>query len=322
MNHRSILPARLAKRTDGEPRHVGFEIEFGGLTFDSCLDTLSSVVEGEIERISPIEALIDHPEFGKFELELDWQFLKNQAREDNIQADLMKVIGDIAGTVVPLEVVFPPIEATRLEETNNIVKALRDAGASGTRDSPLYAFGVHINAELPDLEAPTLTRYIKAFALLQAWLMRAHGIDSSRRISPYVDPYKRKYLNLVIDYDAPDENQILEDYLEHNPTRNRGLDLLPLLSMIDADRVQAVVEDDRVNKRPTFHYRMPNCDIGNTSWSLMTEWNRWCIVELLAASDDLESLADRYRSWRNDEMFPTDGQWLVIIDDWITSVTS
>ncbi|MDZ7685103.1 MAG: amidoligase family protein [Gammaproteobacteria bacterium] len=80
--------------------------------------------------------MINHPEFGKFELELDWQFLKDQAREDYIQADVMKLIGDIAGTVVPLELVFPPIDVTRVDETDEIIKALRDAGASGTHESP------------------------------------------------------------------------------------------------------------------------------------------------------------------------------------------
>lgn len=321
MKHQSMLPEELHRKADGELRRVGFEIEFGGLTFDSCLATLDGVIPGPVERVSPIEATIDHEAFGKFELELDWQFLKDQAREDNIQEDWMKLIGDIAGTVVPLEVVFPPIEVDRLEETNEIIRALREAGASGTHDSPLYAFGVHINPELPDLESGTLARYLKAFALLQRWLMRAHGIDSSRRISPYVDPYKRKYLNLVIDYDDPGIERILEDYLEHNPTRNRGLDLLPLLSVINAERVQKAVDDDRVKARPTFHYRMPNCDVGNSTWTLMTEWNRWCVVELLANSDDLEALAGRYRKWRDGEMFPSDGDWLAIVDEWVSSVT-
>lgn len=315
--HESQLPESLLRRSDGGLRRVGFEIEFGGLTFDDCLAQLSRALGGSVDRASAIEAKIAHPEFGDFELELDWQFLKEQAREAYMQDDVMKIIGDIAGTVVPLEVVFPPIDANRLDITNDIVKVLHDAGASGTHSSPLYAFGVHINTELPDLEASTLTRYLKAYALLQQWLIRAHSVDSSRRISPYVDPYKRRYLNLVIDYDSPDVSQILGDYLEHNATRNRALDMLPIFSMIDADRVQRAVQDSRVNARPAFHYRMPNCDIGNPDWSLITEWNRWCVVEQLAASDELETLADRHRHWRTAEIFPNESHWLQTIDDWI-----
>ncbi|MDZ7685104.1 MAG: amidoligase family protein [Gammaproteobacteria bacterium] len=162
-----------------------------------------------------------------------------------------------------------------------------------------------------------MTRYLKAYALLQPWLLRAHGIDSSRRLSPYVDLYKRRYLDLVIDYDSPSVEGLIDDYLEHNPTRNRALDMLPMFSEVDQDRVRAAVDDARIKPRPTFHYRMPNCDIGNPEWSLISEWNRWCIVELLAHSEELESIAEEYRNWRRDDLFPTDGRWLEIVDRWV-----
>lgn len=306
-------------KSDGTPRHVGFEIEVGGLTFEAGLGALRPVIPGRVEPISPVEARIHHQEFGEFMLELDWQFLKQQAKEQLLDKDIMRIVGEIAGVIVPLELVMPPIPLSSIDMTNDIVTALRSAGASGTDDSPLYAFGVHINIELPDLEAATLARYLKAYCVLQEYLVQAHSIDAARRLSPYVDLFEPDYIARVLDYQDCTIDDIFNDYLELNPTRNRALDLLPLLSEIDSERVQRVVQDDRVKARPAFHYRMPNCDIGNPDWSLVTEWRRWRLVEILAGNaDDLASLAHEYRARLNADQFATDAKWAEYINSWLS----
>jgi hypothetical protein len=50
--------------------------------------------------------------------------------------------------------------------------------------------------------------------------------------------------------------------------------------------VRSVVQSALVKARPTFHYRLPNCDIDNPAWGIYLSWNRWCQVEELAADSD------------------------------------
>ncbi|MEX0943900.1 MAG: amidoligase family protein [Pseudomonadales bacterium] len=307
----NLLPPALSTTTDGRPRHVGFEIEFGGLTFESCLDALRASIGRDVTHISPVEATIVHPDFGEFTLELDWQFLKQQAKADLIEDDVVKTIASVAGTVVPLELVFPPIDVTQLDQTNEIVESLIDAGATGTDESFLFAFGVHINTEIPELRAPCIVRYLKAYCILQDYLVEAHGVNAARRISPYVDLYPPGYLARVLGYSRPDMDTVITDYLQMNATRNRALDMLPLFSTIDEEKIRARVPDNRIKKRPAFHYRLPNCDIGTRDWSLITEWNRWCLIEVLANDEDqLQALATEYQKRLRADRFSTDARWL------------
>jgi len=89
--------------------------------------------------------------------------------------------------------------------------------------------------------------------------------------------------------------EIVDDYLQYNPTRNRGMDMLPLFKFIDKDRVLNGVKDERVNARPTFHYRLPNCEIEKPEWQLSRSWNIWCVVEHLAA--DSAGLTQMIEQW-------------------------
>ncbi len=88
------------------------------------------------------------------------------------------------------------------------------------------------------------------------------------------------------DYPA-DVGRLIDDYLEHNPTRNRPLDLLPVLAYLDKDRVMSKVEDPHLVKaRPAYHYRLPNCLTDEPNWRIAREWNTWVAVERLAADAD------------------------------------
>ncbi len=163
----------------------------------------------------------------------------------------------------------PPIAISELHALEALVKALREAGARGTEDSPLYAFGMHLNQELPALDAGTIRDYLRSYIVLFEWLKEVSNVAISRRVFPYIQPYTKDYNRLVCapDY-APDIVNLIDDYLEHNPTRNRALEMLPLFSHIDAKRVKAVIEDGLVNARPTLHYRLPNCEIQRADWDI------------------------------------------------------
>ena len=95
----------------------------------------------------------------------------------------------------------------------------------------------------------------------------------------------------------PDLDRFITDYLEHNPTRNRSLDLLPVLAQHDLARVKGAVEEpDLVSARPAFHYRLPNSMLDNRDWSLAVEWNRWVTIEQVAMSPDLAAMCEDYRA--------------------------
>jgi hypothetical protein len=118
--------------------------------------------------------------------------------------------------------------------------------------------------------------------------MERTAVDFTRRISPYINPFPAAYARLVLAPDYPaDAGRLIDDYIAHNPTRNRPLDMLPVLAHLDERRVMERVEDPHLVKgRPAFHYRLPNCMVNEPGWTLAREWNAWVDVERLAADPD------------------------------------
>lgn len=294
-------PARQTTST-GEPRRVGFELEFAGLEMNEVASLLASSMDGEVEPKTHAECVVNVPDIGKFVVELDWEFAKETAKErarqhaeasgiDAADDPFMEWLTRIASQIVPVEIVCPPMAIDTLHRLDAPIAALRKAGALGTHESLLYAFGVHINAELPDLEAPTVQSYLQAYAVCQDWLISAHKVDPIRRVTPYIDLYPKDYLRQVLTYSGNEPmEQIIDDYLKLNPTRNRALDMTPLFKHIDETRLTSQLTDTRINSRPTFHYRMPNCNIEQPGWNLRPSWQVWCVIEHLANHPD--QLAD------------------------------
>jgi hypothetical protein len=150
---------------------------------------------------------------------------------------------------------------TDLSIVHVLVEKLRAAGARGTNSELVYAFGMQFNPEVPDTDARKITLYLKAFLCLYDWLEREADIDYTRRLTPYIDAFPVDYIRKVISFDYwPDMNTLIADYLQANPTRNRALDMLPLFTHINEKLVRESVDDDRGKTRPTFHYRLPNCE--------------------------------------------------------------
>ena len=185
--------------------------------------------------------------------------------------------------------------------------------------SLIAAYGVHINPSSPALDSVTIRNYLRAFGLLQWWLVEAHAVDLTRRASTYVDLYPESYLRLLFASDvAPDMDQLIKDYLAHNSTRNRALDMLPLFGEVNESLVQAGVPDDRIKTRPTFHYRLPNCHIDRRDWSLADSWNVWWTVDELAQRpDDLDTLAARYLDQHRAILGVKRNSWVEFMDRWL-----
>src|SRR5690606_7323313 len=97
------------------------------------------------------------------------------------------------------------------------------------------------------------------------------------------------YLRQVIDpHYWPDQSQLIADYLQANPTRNRALDMLPLFKHLSEQQVQATTTDPLIKARPALHYRLPNSLVDHPGWGIAGAWNDWLQVESLA--DDSERL--------------------------------
>jgi hypothetical protein len=143
-------------------------------------------------------------------------------------------------------------------------------------------------------------------------------VNVTRRVAPFINPFPPAYARLVLSpgYGDSDDrealkNRLIDDYLAHNPTRNRPLDMLPVLSLLDKDRVMSRVEEPRLVKpRPALHYRLPNCLIDEPDWSLAKEWNTWVAVERLAHHPHtIREMAEDYL--RADE-----GSFRPFVDKW------
>ena len=314
------LPPRINK-DDGTPRLVGFELEFSGISLDDAAKAVSTALGGELTSESPAERIIDTDAHGEFIIELDWAYLKQKAsnteREDEA-SEWVEQLSEAAALVVPVEVVCPPVPITELSVLEPMVRKLRDAGAIGTEESLIAAYGVHINPEIPGLDADTLFSYLRAFAILQWWLVDAHEIDFARKVSPYIDLYPEAYLKKVLSKRKSTMDEIFSDYLEFNASRNHALDMLPMLAEIDNERVLNTVQDSKIKARPTFHYRLPNCHIERPDWSLAGDWNVWCVLEQLAdRPDELDALADEFLAADRPILGVGRNQWVGFIDQWL-----
>jgi hypothetical protein len=136
-------------------------------------------------------------------------------------------------------------------------------------------------------------------------------MDITRQLSTYARPFGAEYARLVLASGyAPAFETLMEDYLRLNPTRNRALDMLPMFAWFDEAKVQAAVHDPRVRKRPTFHYRLPNCSLDAPGWSVVREWNWWVEVERLAEDHDRrKEMALHYLQWLDFPLESLLGNW-------------
>jgi hypothetical protein len=302
------LAPPLERNAKGEMRKVGLELELGYLTLERTLEIVQGALGGEIVADSRTEGAVLGTDFGRFKVEVDSTPLKERSYLRPFQAlgldpdsPTALLVEDsvlqVAREFVPLEVVTPPIPWDRMAELDPLWASLRAAGAEDTRSSLLNAFGLHLNPEPPDFEPATLLGTLRGFLLLEDWIMAQADTDLMRLIAPYIrtfpEPYRRKILEPGY---QPDWTTFVDDYLAASPTRNRPLDMLPLLAHLKAPGLEERVEDwALVSARPTFHYRLPNCELARADWTPAEEWNRWVQIERVASDRVLlEELSRAY----------------------------
>lgn len=323
------------KNFEGKARRVGVELEFTGLELDDIAEILQSKFGGRITKNNPYHYYLEGSEFGKaFSIEIDAILLKEmviqgyledlgvtQKEDFKFRDAIDKLLKEVAESVVPYEVSTPPVFIDDLPKIEDLKNRLREAGAKGTEDSIIYAFGLQLNPDLPSLNIQSIVDYLRAFLIFYYWLKQRLEVDFTRQITPYVNAFSKKFSRLVLDpaYN-PTQEEFIEDYIYYNPTRNRALDLLPLLAYLDEERVRNSLEDQLIQPRPTFHYRLPNSKVSLKSWSIIEEWNNWVLVEHLAENKEaIRDLGKAYLEYLNNTFYYKQ-DWLQKIDEWVASI--
>jgi hypothetical protein len=290
-----LLPP-VVHNPHGDVRRAGFELEFAGVSLNLAADAVRKVFGGEHVIHSTFVHSVRGTRVGEFSVEMDTTVLKDKTYEKPLRALgldprrmdakwLEEALLGAFSRLVPTEIATPPLPVNELDPLDDLRALLRDRGAMGSRASVLYAFGLHINPEITSDAPAHLLNVLRAFVLLYPWLKREAEVDPSRRISPYINSFPAAYVRLILRPDYPVTRQrLIDDYLEHNPTRNRPLDMTPLLAHLEPQRVSHRVQEKHLLKpRPAFHYRLPNCMVDEPGWTIAREWNTWVAVERLAA---------------------------------------
>lgn len=317
-----LFPMPPAQRTaKGDIRHVGVELEMGDIGIDSLSRLVAEHVGGTVDKRSRYVHTVTGDPAGDWEVELDFAYLKN--RTEAPADDLEELVEDIlrfgAEQIVPMEIVSPPLPIDRLPEVNKLIDRLREAGASGTGGGLSYAFGLHLNPETPATDPATITRHLQAFLCLFDWLKERAKVDMTRRLTGYIAAYPADYVRLAVDpaY-MPGEADLIDDYLAFNPSRNRALDMLPLFAHLDEKRVRAKVADKRVKGRPTYHYRLPNCEIDRPGWGIHVAWAGWVMLEQVAAEPEkLATLCSLFRTYLDEPFTLFNEGWAERVDRWL-----
>lgn len=279
------LPPRLRK-ADGTPRRVGVEVEFGRLSAAAAADALVAALGGTVTAEDPHAFHIVGTDIGDLVVELDLR-LSHPARhpgtpQGRLSPGIGALLGHAASRIVPRELVTRPLDLDRLADVDRAVRALAAAGA---RPVGPASYGLHFNVDPPQTDATTILAYLRAYLILAEPLRASAGPAGWFDPRP---PFPPAYEALVLDpaY-RPDAATLLADYVRHNPTRRRDLDLLPLLLHLDPERVRAALPTEKIGRRPVLHYRLPAAAVGEPGWSPAAAWNRWVAVERLAADPDM-----------------------------------
>ncbi|WP_114417992.1 amidoligase family protein [Marinospirillum perlucidum] len=317
--NQQLLDPPWQTNPQGQERHIGVEIEMTGLTLDALAQHTAHQLDGQISTKGRYERQITDSHQSEWLIELDFHLLKEMGREEHVRDTFSGEVGKsveealawFAENLVPLEVVSPPLPLSRLQEVEQLIARLHQAGAKGSSDSLINAFGLQLNPEIPDTDARILTSLIKAFLCLYEWLHARARIDLSRQVTSYINPFPTSYVKKVLDQHYwPPLEQLIDDYLYDNPTRNRPLDCLPLFLHLDAPRVRKITEDPLIKPRPTFHYRLPSSEIHRPDWGLYQAWNDWIQVERLAADTErLDACCQAYLKYLNKPLDRLIGNW-------------
>lgn len=277
---------------DGSVRKVGIEIEFSGIKLIEAVDAVAAYFGGTVKKKSAYTYIVASEKYGDFIIECDSSFLKDRQIKNwlesigiripkKINKRIDKELSEMSDIIVPNEVTTPPFQCTDLKKFENLTDLLSDLKAKSDHTPiSLAPCGLHINVEAIEISTREILPILQSFILHYDRLVER--VDTIRRLAPYITDYPRKYKKLIMASSyLPSTRQLFIDYLKHNPTRNRALDLTPIIAHYDRGLIDETpkIEKNLIKARPAFHYRLPNCHLEDQRWKFHQEWNEWVKLE-------------------------------------------
>ncbi len=327
LNINTFMSLPDSSNYEGKKRRVGIEVEYAKLSIDDCAKLVVKQFGGRLNKVSHVCTKICDTKYGEFIVELDADWIKHLQEYGNNSYTQLEVfnsikewVNSIAESFVPFELVTPPIPVNHLAELEILRENMRKYSATGTEAELHNAFGVHFNPEVKSFDKTYILRILQSFLLLYPWLVNQLQVDLLRRILTYIDPFSEEYLKCLLQENYETHSQlsdIVNDYVEYNPTRNRALDMLPLFSYLKYDSVKKANDQHLIKPRPTFHYRLPNCDIDTPEWRLSHGWNSWVLVESMAHKNILKNMIEDARENVFNKRYPGDPFWVQLAEKYI-----
>ena len=272
---------------DGSLRRVGIEVEFLGPSAHAAATALARDLGGVAEPEDPHAIKVIGTRLGNLSVELDLRH-SHPARHPSLNVGLGRrgaaVLGTLLSPFVPRELITAPMPATEIGRVDEALASLRSVGARGHGVVLLASLSLHFNIDPPSLDARTLTSFLKAFLLVSGELRRQTARGRLRLALALPPDYPRSYKERVLAPDYwPSLHDLTADYLVANPTRQRALDLLPVLAYLNEAQVRQALPREKIGPRPVFHYRLPHAHLSDPDWSILPDWYGWLKVERVAA---------------------------------------
>ena len=261
----------------GGGRRVGVEIEFALVDAPAAAAAVASAIGGEVRHHGPHMAVLEGSPIGTVRFELDTRFAKpaEGPRPDRPRA---RGAGPARGGGRHALRGGARRDGDRAARRRGArrpstrpSRRCASAGAVGTRHSPVNAFGMHLNIALVPCAPSWRNPHRRGLCLRRAVAAPADGGRSRppgdalrRSLSAGLSARARAGLRRA---PAPDLGRFISLYADWNPTRNRGLDMWPLLGHLDQEAAEAALGGPVKNPRPAFHYRLPDSDVENPAWT-------------------------------------------------------
>ena len=123
----------------GEHRRIGFEIEFAAVSAEAAAAQVCKQFGGQVHMIGPHRFRVKNTRIGDFVTELDTRFVNMELQTGEIswmrgmQEMLVTTLGDVVSTIVPCEIVTPPIAIADIPELDDLLLGSHDVSALGYR---------------------------------------------------------------------------------------------------------------------------------------------------------------------------------------------
>ena len=244
----------VIKNEKGEIRKAGFEIEYAGVDIPSAAQIITDLFGGKAVENNKYFFEVRDTTVGDFSVMMDARLLSEKSYQkvfDALGIDIeTATLGDqplmpkieaflesAASKVVPYEITTPPLPFTELEKIEKLRLALHKKHALGTKAALKYAFGTHINPEIPSEKTEVLLQYLQAFVILYPWLLKVMKIDFTRRLTTFINPFPDNYIQKILQPGyQPALDTLIDDYFQDNPDRNRPLDMYPVFAWLHKKR--------------------------------------------------------------------------------------